>query len=193
MKKAKENSGVTINSRTNDPSEDDVADDSDKITRIHISSQPESPRDTFKPTNKIQPSHILLDGDYKDHPNPGETEELSGPMSYVAKAQDFVRGSLKNNANLIKKCLLLAILVLYHIFLGFAIAHDFNKASNLLTLTVIVWMIFGYYKVAVPLLADKWKSIAQPTVTDLYTRILNLHRTRKTLNFKLGGIDFMPV
>uniref|UniRef100_A0A915ECG6 Uncharacterized protein n=1 Tax=Ditylenchus dipsaci TaxID=166011 RepID=A0A915ECG6_9BILA len=42
MKKAKENSGVTINSRTNDPSEDDVADDSDKITRIHISSQPES-------------------------------------------------------------------------------------------------------------------------------------------------------
>lgn len=56
--------------------------------------------------------------------------------------------------------------------LGFAIAHDFNKAFNVVMLTAFAWAMILYYKLITPLLIAQFRSI-QPTVSHIFAKLWN--------------------
>ncbi|KAI1717516.1 solute carrier family 28 member 3 [Ditylenchus destructor] len=56
-------------------------------------------------------------------------------------------GLIDRNSKFIKKAFLVMLAIGYHVYLGFALYHDFEKASNVLLLTILTWSAIIYSKV----------------------------------------------
>uniref|UniRef100_A0A914C4R2 Sodium/nucleoside cotransporter n=1 Tax=Acrobeloides nanus TaxID=290746 RepID=A0A914C4R2_9BILA len=91
-------------------------------------------------------------------------EEITGPMRYIAVAQEGMNEWIKANQTLINYAILIAIVIGYHVFLGFAIHHNFPKAETMTIFTGLAWVMFAYYYVITPLLGDWiYNTLFQPT------------------------------
>uniref|UniRef100_A0A1I7ZQT4 Sodium/nucleoside cotransporter n=1 Tax=Steinernema glaseri TaxID=37863 RepID=A0A1I7ZQT4_9BILA len=82
-------------------------------------------------------------------------EEITGPMRHVAAIQEGISRALERNAKYVRWFVLLALLIGYHVYLGFAINHDFRKAETIMVLTIVVWVCAIYYCVIKPFFGDR--------------------------------------
>ncbi|KAK0395506.1 hypothetical protein QR680_001315 [Steinernema hermaphroditum] len=82
-------------------------------------------------------------------------EEITGPMRHVAAIQEGISRALEKNAKYVRWLVLLTLLIGYHVYLGFAIRHDFQKAEAIMILTILVWIGAVYYYVLKPHFGDR--------------------------------------
>ncbi|KAI6229908.1 Sodium/nucleoside cotransporter [Aphelenchoides fujianensis] len=71
-------------------------------------------------------------------------EEVTGVLRYVEVVQKGIGGFFESNAAVFRIGLYLLLLLGYHVFLGFALSHNFKKAEPLMILTIVVWAYVFY-------------------------------------------------
>ncbi|KAH7729737.1 sodium/nucleoside cotransporter 2 [Aphelenchoides avenae] len=111
------------------------------------------------------------DADEDDFP-PYVDEEITGCMRHVEKVQLAAGHFIEKHSVYINYAIIGVILIGYHVYLGFALAHDFSKAETLMVLTIFAWVLVLYYKVLVPLLTGKTHVVTDP-INELFNYAWN--------------------
>ncbi|KAI6194632.1 Sodium/nucleoside cotransporter [Aphelenchoides besseyi] len=88
-------------------------------------------------------------------------EEPTGIMRHVERAQRAVGSVFELNAKFIRYTIYLLLIIGYHVFLGFASAHNYEKARPILVLTIIVWAWVVYRFVVVRFLGRMLQKTSQ--------------------------------
>ncbi|KRX17333.1 Sodium/nucleoside cotransporter 2 [Trichinella nelsoni] len=90
---------------------------------------------------------------------------------------------------LFKIIFIILLLILYHIYLGFAIARSFQNALAIVVLTILAWLLVLYYKVLRPYCFPKF--IAQPCCSTLALRCKQ--KNKKSLQIILYSIIALAI
>ncbi|KRZ74029.1 Sodium/nucleoside cotransporter 2, partial [Trichinella papuae] len=153
-------------------------------------------------------SLISINNEVKDEKN-NDQQRISSSLSTensfdVEKMESNKNGPLKSIATRCKKyfpCLdekrkrmfkivfIIILLILYHIYLGFAIARSFQNALAIVVLTILAWLLVLYYKVIRPYCFPKF--IAQNCCSTLVLRCKQ--KNRKSLQIILYVIIALAI
>ncbi|KRZ27793.1 Solute carrier family 28 member 3 [Trichinella pseudospiralis] len=153
-------------------------------------------------------SLISINNEVKDEKN-NDQQRISSSMSTedsfdIEKMESNKNGPMKSIAICCKKyfpCLdekrkrmfkivfIILILILYHIYLGFAIARSFENALAIVVLTILSWLLVLYYKVVRPYCFPKF--IAQNCCSTLALRCKQ--KNRKSLQIILYVIISLAI
>ncbi|TMS35220.1 hypothetical protein L596_002669 [Steinernema carpocapsae] len=82
-------------------------------------------------------------------------EEITGVMRHVATIQEGLSRAVDRNSKYLRCLALFTLLVGYHVYLGFAIRHSFDKAETMMIFTIIVWVAAIYYIFVKPRFGDR--------------------------------------
>uniref|UniRef100_A0A914PP34 Uncharacterized protein n=1 Tax=Panagrolaimus davidi TaxID=227884 RepID=A0A914PP34_9BILA len=104
---------------------------------------------SHKPTSDISDNESFDESDLDPEFEPLD-KELSTPMKHIEKFQTSFYGFIKSHSTQIRWIFIAGIFVLFHVFLVFALIHNFEKAETLLYLTCFAWILMLYYKVFKP-------------------------------------------
>ncbi|VDD91246.1 unnamed protein product [Enterobius vermicularis] len=84
--------------------------------------------------------------DAEEYPEPEYlNEEITGPMRIVAWIQEHIGAVTEKYGTHIKWAIFFVILVLFHVWLGFACHRSFDRGETLLIFTCIGWALTIYY------------------------------------------------
>uniref|UniRef100_A0A0N5AZ92 Sodium/nucleoside cotransporter n=1 Tax=Syphacia muris TaxID=451379 RepID=A0A0N5AZ92_9BILA len=72
-------------------------------------------------------------------------EKITGPMRIIAWIQTSIESVLNKYSKYIKWAVFAAIVALFHVWLGFAIDHSFDRAETIMIFTCIAWALTIYY------------------------------------------------
>uniref|UniRef100_A0A914W8Y5 Sodium/nucleoside cotransporter n=1 Tax=Plectus sambesii TaxID=2011161 RepID=A0A914W8Y5_9BILA len=84
-----------------------------------------------------------------------ETDAASGFLRYVLLAQRTIGNFMEQYGKTIKVGIVALLAIALHVFLGFAIRHNFQKAQALLILMAIAWILLIYYQGVKPKLGER--------------------------------------
>lgn len=74
-------------------------------------------------------------------------EEITGPMKYVAVVQHGIEHFVEKYNSHIKWGIFIIIIIGFHVYLGFALDRNFDRAETLMIFTCIAWGLTIYYSV----------------------------------------------
>ncbi|KAE9551262.1 hypothetical protein FO519_005519 [Halicephalobus sp. NKZ332] len=95
--------------------------------------------DFHNPRNENQDDGY--DSDFPEY----EDAEVTGVMKYVSVAQNRLDNFTKSNSTIIKYCIIGILIILYHVWLGFAISKSFDRSEFMMIATIVAWVGCIYY------------------------------------------------
>ncbi|KRZ27790.1 Solute carrier family 28 member 3 [Trichinella pseudospiralis] len=114
----------------------------------------------------------------------------NGPMKSIAICcKKYFPCLDEKRKRMFKIVFIILILILYHIYLGFAIARSFENALAIVVLTILSWLLVLYYKVVRPYCFPKF--IAQNCCSTLALRCKQ--KNRKSLQIILYVIISLAI
>uniref|UniRef100_A0A914XHR2 Sodium/nucleoside cotransporter n=1 Tax=Plectus sambesii TaxID=2011161 RepID=A0A914XHR2_9BILA len=90
--------------------------------------------------------------------NKDDPDETTGCMRLVLRIQEGVEAFMQRHYQTIKAGIIVCLAIALHVFLGFAIHHDFQKAQTLLILMIFAWIFLIYYHGIKPYLGESMYS-----------------------------------
>ncbi|KAL3106273.1 hypothetical protein niasHT_013816 [Heterodera trifolii] len=96
-------------------------------------------------------------GTAQSQTNERKKEIVSGknrwnPMEIVEHGQEGLIKFFKENRTLITACMLITLLILYHVLIVLALFHNLDKAFTLFIITLFGWLYFIYQRILSPFL-----------------------------------------
>uniref|UniRef100_A0AC35ETV6 Uncharacterized protein n=1 Tax=Panagrolaimus sp. PS1159 TaxID=55785 RepID=A0AC35ETV6_9BILA len=125
---------------------------------------------SHKPTSDISDNESFDEFDLDPEFEPLD-KELSTPMKHVEKFQTSFYGFIKSHSIQIRWIFIAGIFVLFHVFLVFALIHNFEKAETLLYLTCFAWILAFYYKIFKPKFGRKVERRIVEPVWKMFDRL----------------------
>jgi len=110
------------------------------------------------------------DSDFPEY----DDEEVKGIMRYVSTVQTTIDNFTKKNAKIIKFGVLAVVIVLYHVWLGFAISKSFSRSEFMLIATIVVWIGCIYYLYLKPKFSEMFMEFFVVPVTETFNRVWNI-------------------
>uniref|UniRef100_A0AC34QNM9 Sodium/nucleoside cotransporter n=1 Tax=Panagrolaimus sp. JU765 TaxID=591449 RepID=A0AC34QNM9_9BILA len=90
------------------------------------------------------------DADYDSDFPEYDDAQVTGFMRHVSTIQSGLDNFVKNNSKLIKYGIILLIVILYHVWLGFAIHKNYSRSEFMMIMTILAWVATFYYYIFKP-------------------------------------------